>query len=117
MISRSLVRARLFRPGFSGFGRGLIVALTALVFFTGFEVSDLRARSAAQPAVENVNRAFKGDRLQARPAFQPAAAERHREIKTPREAISNSKLPIGCDPLISPLVNRQLSRIASRCIS
>lgn len=117
MISRSLVRARLFRPAFSGFGRGLIVALTALAFFTGFEVSDLRARSAAQPAVENVNRAFKGDRLQATPAFQPAAAERHREIKAPRETISNSKLPIGCDPLISPLVSRQLSRIASRCIS
>ena len=66
----------LIPPGFSGFGRGLIlVALTALVFFTGFEVSDLRARFAAEPAVENVNRAFKGDRLQARPAFQPAAAD------------------------------------------
>jgi hypothetical protein len=117
MISHSSVRARSFRPTFSGFGRGLIVALTALAFFIGFEVSELRARSGAQPAIETVNRALKGDRLLATPAFQPAAAERHHEIKAPRETVSNSQLPIGCDPLISPLVNRQLSRIASRCIS
>ena len=64
--------ARSFRPTFSGFGRGLIVALTALAFFTGFEVSDLRARSAARPAIETVNRALKGDRLPATPAFLPA---------------------------------------------
>jgi hypothetical protein len=63
VISRSSVRARLFRPAFSGFGRGLIVAFPALAFFTVFEVSDLRARSAAQPSVETVNRTLKGDRL------------------------------------------------------
>ena len=112
MISHS--SSPLFRPTFSGFGRGLIVALIALAFFTGFEVSDLRARSGTPPSVETVNRALKGDRVSSMPAFLLGAAQRHHEMKPEPESL---KLPDGCDPLVSPLVNRQLSRIASRCIS
>ncbi len=114
MISHLSVQSHLLRPSFGALRRGLIAALAALAFFTGFEVSDLRARSGIQPSVETVNRTLKGDRLSSMPAFDPGPAQQHHEINPPRES---SKLLIGCDPLVSPLVSRQLSRIASRCIS
>jgi hypothetical protein len=94
------------RPGFTGywtFWRGLVVAFAAFAVMTGFEMPDLKARSEIQGAVQTVDRNLKGDRL-------PSAA-------APRGTVSDEKLPLGCEPLVSPFVSRQLARIASRCVS
>jgi hypothetical protein len=91
------------------FGRGLIVVLGAFALITVLEGSNLSARSGIQPPAETVNRTLKGDRLPSSHARPPAAH--------PRERASDAKLPYGCEPLISPLVSRELARIAGRCLS
>jgi len=63
------------------------------------------ARPDAGSSVEIVNRSRKGDRL---PLVQ---------INVPRAPAYDSRLPDGCDSLVSSLAHSHLARIAGRCVS
>ena len=121
MLAHASTQSRASRPTIGGsrpFGRGLIVALATFAIITGIEVSDLRARSGIQPSGDTVNRTLKGDRLPAASVSHPNAVRRpHEKSNAARETASVLKLPDGCESLVSSLVNRQLARIASRCVS
>lgn len=96
---------------------GLIGALAMLAIIIGLGAPDLTARSAALPSVQTVNRTLKGDRLPLAPAFHPNTVNRPFETSVPRESASNSRLPDGCEPLVSPFSSFELARIAGRCVS
>jgi hypothetical protein len=103
--------------GSSLLGRELIMALAMLSIITGLGISELTARSGIEPSGETVNRILKGDRWS--PAFriQTKSTHRPRQTNTPPETASGSRLPIGCEPLVSALAHPQLARIAGRCVS
>ena len=108
---------RRVRRGSSLLGRGLIVAFATLSIITGLGISELTARSRIERSGETVNSVLKCDRLS--PAFriQTNAAHRPRKTNTPLETASGSRLPIGCEPLVSALAHPELARIAGRCVS
>jgi hypothetical protein len=62
-----------------------------------------------------VNRDHKGDRLPLVSALHQDADKQSRQIQPP--AAVARKLPDGCESAISPIVDKRLARIASRCIS
>jgi hypothetical protein len=113
-------QSRSYRPVFGGsrlLGRGLIVALATLSIITGFGISELTARSGIEPAGETVNRILKGDRSPLAFRIQPNAAHRPRQTNTLLETTSGSRLPVGCESLVSALAHSQLARMAGRCVS
>jgi hypothetical protein len=102
-----------YRPIFRGsrlLARGLIVAFAALSLITGLGISELTARSGIEPSGETVNRILKGDRSPLVFRIQMNAAHRARQI-------NGSRLPVGCEFLVSALAHSQLARIAGRCVS
>jgi hypothetical protein len=93
-------QSRSYRPVFGGsrlLGRGLIVALATLSIITGLGISELTARSGIEPSGETVNRILKGDRSPLAFRIQTNAAHRPRQINTPLERASGSRLPVGCE--------------------
>jgi hypothetical protein len=113
-------QSRSYRPVFGGsrlLGRGLIVALATLSIITGLGISELTARSGIEPSGETVNRILKGDRSPLAFRIQTNAAHRPRQTNTPLERASGSRLPVGCEFLVSALAHSQLARTAGRCVS
>jgi len=98
-------------------GRGSIVALAALSIITVLGISELTARSGIEPSGETVNRILKGDRSPLAFRIQTNVAPRPRQINTPLKPASGSKLPVGCESLVSAFAHSQLARIAGRCVS
>ena len=81
-------------------------------------ISDVGIESGTRLTAHGiVNRTLKGDRLPPAPAFHPNALKRPLETNAPRESVPDSKLPDGCESLVSSLANIQLARIAGRCVS
>src|SRR3954447_15712486 len=62
-----------------------------------------------------INRDHKGDRMPLVPAV-PLSADKQSRQNT-LHADPARKLPDGCESAVSPIVNKRLARIASRCIS
>jgi hypothetical protein len=109
-----------YRPVFRGsrlLGRGLIVAFATLSIITGLGISELTARSGIEPSSETVNRILKGDRWSPASRIQTNAAHRPSQTNTPLQIASGSRLPVGCEPLVSALAYPELARIAGRCVS
>ncbi len=79
----------------------LVTALLIAILIAGAGISISPTRSNAAPAGELVNRTSKTDRW----------ALRSRSLRM------NSKLPSGCEPLVSPLADTQLARLARQCVS
>jgi hypothetical protein len=105
-----------YRPVFPGsrlLGRGLIVAFATLSIITGLGISELTARSGIEPSGETVNRILKGDRWSPALRIQTSAAHQPRQTKT----ASASRLPVGCEALVSTLAHSRVARIAGRCVS
>ena len=96
---------------------GLTAILVMLAFIGGFGMSDLTARSDVYRSGQTVNRTLKGDRLPLALALHPNAVNQSREAYPTGETTSDSKLPEGCEALISPIASPQLARIAGRCVS
>jgi hypothetical protein len=118
MLAR--IQSRSSKPWFGGsrpFGRGLIAALATLSIITWLGISELTARSGIEPSGETVNRILKGDRLPLAFRIQTNAAHRPRQTNAPLETASGSRLPVGCESLVSALAHSQLARIAGRCVS
>jgi len=107
-------QSRSYRPVFGGSRRGLSVAVVTLSIITGLGISELTARSGIEPSGEIVNRILKGDRSPPAFTIQPNAARRPRQTYRPLE---RSRLPVGCESLVSALAHSQLARIAGRCVS
>ena len=97
--------------------RGSIVALAALSMVTVLGISELTARSGIELPGETVNRILKGDRSPLAFRIQTNVAPRRRQINTPLGTASNSRLPVGCESLVSAFAHSQLARVAGRCVS
>ena len=116
----SASRSRSHRSVFGGswlLGRGSIVALITLSIITSFGISDLTARSGIEPSSQSVNRILKGDRSKLAYTIRSIAVRRPDQFDTPLEIASGSRLPVGCESLVSALAHSQLARIARRCLS
>ena len=110
MDDMSASRSRSHRPVFGGsrlLGRGSIVALITLSIITSLEISDLTARSGIEPSDQSVNRILKGDRSKLAYTIRSNAVHRPRRINTPLEIASGSRLPVGCESLVSALAHSQ----------
>ena len=121
LANASASPSRSHRPVFGGsrlLWRGSIVALTTLSIITSVGISELTARSGIEPSVETVNRTQKGDRLSPGFRIRANSADKLRQINTGLEKTSSgSRLPVGCEPLVSAFAHSQLARIAGRCMS
>jgi len=102
-------QSRSYRPVFGSSRRGLSVAVVTLSIITGLGISELTARSGIEPSGEIVNRILKGDRSPPAFTIQPNAARRPRQTYRPLE---RSRLPVGCESLVSALAHSQLSKSA-----
>ena len=103
------------RPIFGYFMRtvvacGAVLAATLLASLNG---STAGSETSTQASL--VNRDHKGDRLPLMPTVQLDADKRSQQ-NTPPAAVAR-ELPDGCESAVSPIVDRHLARIASRCIS
>jgi hypothetical protein len=116
----STSQSHSYPPVFRGsrlLGRGLIVAFATLSLITGLGISELTARSGIEPSGETVNRTLKGDRWSSPFRIQTNAAHRPSQTNAPLQKASGSRLPIGCEPLVSALAHSELARIAGHCLS
>ena len=98
-------------------GRDLIVPLITLSIVTGLGISELTARSGIAPSGGTVSQILKGDRLPLAVRTLPSDPHRPCQITTPLENESGSRLPVGCESLVSAFTHSQLARIARRCVS
>ena len=83
------------------FFESVATAVLAAFFIAGAGITVSPTSLHAKPARDVVNRIGKADRLQL-PPYTPAAG---------------SKLPYGCEPLVSPLASARLARLARQCVS
>lgn len=123
MLARTPIQSGSPRSGEDG-GR-LLAGSVAAVFVMLSIIVRLEASTAAvRPGVEAsrqsseiVDRGRKGDRLVLAQAVGLNAAKRLCEIRLPRAPAANSKLPNGCESLVSPLAHRGLAKVPGRCVS
>jgi hypothetical protein len=103
-------RSCLFLIAFTAAG------FVALTLIAGLEASPATTRSAAELNSQTVNRALKTDRLVTSEA-RLKSIKKPRERAVPQSGGVNSRLPDGCEALVSPAADKQLARIPARCIS
>jgi hypothetical protein len=103
------------RPIFGYFMRTIVAcgAVCASILLASLNGSTASPEISTQASL--VNRDHKGDRLPLVPAF-PLGADKQSQQNTAPAAVDR-KLPDGCESAVSPIVDRRLARIASRCIS
>ena len=120
MLARSSVQFGASRSVYGGsrpFASGLIASLAALAFISGLVMFDSTARSMVDPSAQTVNRALKGDRLPLAPVSRPDAENQPAELRALRTSTPNSRLPDGCEAVVSSIANSELAHIAGRCVS
>ena len=102
------------RPIFGSFMRMIVVcgAVCASILFAS--PNGLTARSEISTQASLVNRDQKGDRMPLVSTFHSKADTQSQQTTPPAAEV---RLPDGCKSAVSPIVNRRLARIASRCIS
>jgi len=117
MLVHTLIQSGSSRSTF-GILLSLVVGLTGAIATFAIIVDlgtlDSSARTQVDLSSGAVNRTLKGDRFPQTLAFHPNVASLP---LTPRKTAFDSKLPDGCESLVSQLVNFQLARIAGRCVS
>ena len=120
MLAQTSIQSGSCRSAFGGFrglAGGLIVSLAAASIITGLGMSDLTARTVVGPVGQTVNRALKGDRLSPKPAIRSDIANQPIEFHVPRTSTPDSRLPDGCEAVVSSIANSELAHIAGRCVS
>ena len=126
MLARSSVQSGASRSVFGSsrpFASGLIASVAALAFISGLVMFVSTARSMVDPSAQTVpsgqtvNRALKGDRLPLRPASRSDVANQPVELRVPRTSTPDSRMPDGCEAVVSSIVNSELAHIAGRCVS
>jgi hypothetical protein len=104
------------------FAGGLMASVAALAIASGIVMFDSAARSMADPSAQTVTRVLKGDRLPLRPAGLSHVENQPVEWRTPRTSFADSKfadskLPDGCEAVVSSIANPELAHMAGRCVS
>ena len=99
--SIQLGTCRSIGPGTELFLGSVATAVVAAILVVGAGISIVPTRSNAAPVEQLVNRVGKADRL----------------LLPVRPTGVDSKLPRGCEPLVSPLADTQLARFARQCVS
>ena len=119
MQPRSPIRSILSRPSYGTMRRivGGMGALLVLVSLIAVEVSISTARSGIAPIGNIVNRTHKSDRLPLSHAFRSEAAHQPHGVSLLGIPAAPSKLPYGCEALVSSLTFSPLARTAGRCLS
>lgn len=120
MLARSSAQFGASRSMFSSsrsFAGGLIASLSALAFVSGLVMFDSAARSSVDPPAQTVNRALKGDRLPLKPASHSEVENQPVEWRAPRLPAPVSRLPDGCEAVVSSIANSDLAHVAGRCVS
>ena len=121
MLAHSSTFSRIFRPASAklrAVAGGLTMALAALLLITGLGMSDLTASSVVDHTDQTVNRALKGDRLPLVPAIHRFVRNQPLELDAPHPStVPDSKLPDGCEGVVSSIANSELAHIAGRCVS
>ena len=102
-ISQSIesVVRRAARAGIQLLLGSVATALLAVILMACATISISPTRSYAAPAREFVDRTGKADRL----------------VLRSRSLRLNSRLPSGCEPVVSPLADTELARSARQCVS
>jgi hypothetical protein len=108
-------RSKSQRPIFGYFTRTIVASGTICASILLASLNGSTARPEISTHASLVNRDHKGDRMPLVPAF-PFGANKQSQQNTPPAAVDR-KLPDGCESAVSPIVDRRLARIASRCIS
>jgi hypothetical protein len=108
-------RSQSRRSIFGYFMRTIVAcgAVCASILLAGLNGST--ARTEIRTHASLVNRDHKGDRLPLVPVFH-SKADKQSQQNTPPAAAA-PELRDGCESAVSPIVDRHLARIASRCIS
>ena len=84
----------------------LAVAAMSLATIAGLDLA-VGARPLPERAIiQHVDRTHKGDRLDSRTIKSGA-----------RPAVKNIAVPVGCEPVFSPLVSAESPQISGRCVS
>lgn len=96
---------------------GVGVALAIFSIIIGLEVSNATARPGFEASEKTVNRTQKGDRWLALHASPQNALNQILEINVPPSLSIETKLAVGCESLVSPLVPSRPARIAGCCVS
>ena len=94
-----------------------MASLAALAIVFGLVMVDSAAPSMVDPSAQTVDRALKGDRLPLKPASRLEVENQPVEWRVPRISIPDSKLPDGCEAVVSSIANSELAHIAGRCVS
>jgi len=94
-----------------------MVSLAALAFISGLVMSDLTARSVVDRSEQTVVRVLKGDRLPLKPASHSEVENQPVEWRAPRLPAPVSRLPDGCEAVVSSIANSELAHVAGRCVS
>jgi hypothetical protein len=94
-----------------------MASVAALAIASGIVMFDSAARSMADPSAQTVTRVLKGDRLPLRPAGLSRVENQPVEWRTPRTSFADSKLPDGCEAVVSSIANPELAHVAGRCVS
>jgi hypothetical protein len=94
-----------------------MVSIAAFAIASGLMMVDSVARSAVDPSVQTVTRALKGDRLPLRPASFSNVENHPVEWRAPSISAPDSKLPDGCEAVVSSIANPALAHVAGRCVS
>jgi hypothetical protein len=103
------------------FAVSVVVMLVVLSVVVGLEISVAAVRPpletlkpTGQLSAETVDRTRKADRLKSRSAVRPNRNMQRPELKAPAV---DSKLPVGCEPSVSPLAQTKWSKVIARCVS
>jgi hypothetical protein len=90
--------------------------VVALILSATLQASVATAFRSGELPGQTVNRVLKGDRLLAS-GPNPKNIEKLRDQVVPQPRGTNSKLPYGCESMVSPAADKQLARIPGRCVS
>ena len=91
------------------------VSVAALTLIATLEASIATTLRDAKLPVQTVNRTLKSDRLFASGVHLKNIKKPRERAPQPRDA--KSKLPDGCEALVSPAADKRLARIPGRCVS
>jgi hypothetical protein len=100
---------------FIGVSLGMVLVISSLL--TCMQVLAAATRAETTFLAQTVNRAHKADRLPKSPSSHRHRLLQPHEIIIPGSPAVDERLPVGCDAVVSPIVNNRLAHVARHCVS